>query len=945
MHSSFQPQSSIRGAYYLAVAWVLLLAVYAIGPRAAHAAIPAGLPDTTPPTVLATDPTNGAINVTVDKKISATFSEAMDPATITTATTFTLQPQGGTLVSGTVAYSSVTATLHPTAPLVENTIYIATITTGARDTSGTALVAPRIWHFTTVQDATIPSVVSTSPIDSATSVSTNRRIFVVFSKAMNAATLTPATFTLEQGGGFFPPGIVTCVGNTASFVPTGDLSSNSTCTATITLGAKDLAGHSLASPSVWTFSTGSGLDLVRPRVLTTVPAAEATGVPIDQAIVATFDDEMDPFTINAATFTLRQTLGSILVAGSVTSTSRTAVLRPTVSLAPNTSYTATLTTAVEDVSGNSLVPNSAWTFRTASATPPTVVATDPANLATGVSVDKTVTVTFSEAMDAATVTTATFTLKQGATPVRATVRTSSATATLVPASALAPNTTYTATVTTGVRGVGGDPLAGDFVWRFVTGSNIPTVVSTNPANGATGVPIDQKITATFSRSMDRATITSATFTLKQGTTAVRGTVSYASATQTATFAPLTLLLPDTVYSAAITVGAKDVAGNPLASEHAWTFTSGHLPPNQSQATVIVFKHCDIAPPAAGDFSLTVTHADPYATIKITVAVVSGAQAAPKSVPHGGTIVLLNCTSIPSVTVQGSLAVFSTQVPVDALTVSGSIGRIMTARSSVGIITAHTLSNVFESGAADAFGVMGASGTSATYAATSIYTGGNRNTEMSVSLSGVVLEDLVTSQTLKSVSVSSRLVPKKLTGGVKGVVSVGGIGRVIPTGASGSVATDFRLQAQGITKVKASGASILPDTLDSTRNNLLQLTAQSQTFAGHTIGGLVGDTGDGLHVTAPNMGTIRGDKGVHGEFVAGTSSANARGLILQIATKSQSGATTRTTPISGDAFVGVNTIIFLPDHGTMTVHTNGRTTGTLGLAPDPEPVALGLRERN
>src|SRR5437899_7600643 len=72
--------------------------------------------------------------------------------------------------------------------------------------------------------------------------------------------------------------------------------------------------------------------------------------------------------------------------------------------------------------------------------------------------------------------------------------------------------------------------------------------------------------------MDPLTINSTTFTLKQGTTAVAGTVSYAGVT--ATFTPASALAPLTTYSARITTGARDLTGNALAADFGWTFTTG-----------------------------------------------------------------------------------------------------------------------------------------------------------------------------------------------------------------------------------------------------------------------------------------------------------------------------------------------------------------------------------
>ncbi len=100
----------------------------------------------------------------------------------------------------------------------------------------------------------------------------------------------------------------------------------------------------------------------------------------------------------------------------------------------------------------------------------------------------------------------------------------------------------------------------------------PTVSSTIPADLATGVAINANITAAFSEAMDASTITTATFTLKQGATVVPGAVTYVGTT--ATFNPTSDLVASTIYTAAITTGVKDLAGNALAVNKTWSFTTG-----------------------------------------------------------------------------------------------------------------------------------------------------------------------------------------------------------------------------------------------------------------------------------------------------------------------------------------------------------------------------------
>lgn len=184
-----------------------------------------------------------------------------------------------------------------------------------------------------------------------------------------------------------------------------------------------------------------------------------------------------------------------------------------------------------------------------------------------------ITATFSEPMDASTVTAATFSLNNGATGAGTY---SGTTATFTPSSNLAYSTTYTATITTGVKDAAGNAMASPYTWTFTTGAvpdtTPPTVTSTSPVNSDTGVAVNAVIIATFSEPMDATTVTPSTFTLNNGVT---GTVTYSGTT--ATFTPSNNLASSTTYMATITTCVKDVAGNTMASNYSWTFTTGAVP--------------------------------------------------------------------------------------------------------------------------------------------------------------------------------------------------------------------------------------------------------------------------------------------------------------------------------------------------------------------------------
>ena len=100
---------------------------------------------------------------------------------------------------------------------------------------------------------------------------------------------------------------------------------------------------------------------VCPIVLSTVPEDGDINVPLDQVITVTFNEEVDPETINEQTFTVD---GSSSVAGTVTYSGMTASFTPSANLEPNTTYTAIVTTSIKDLLGNALQQNYVWTFTT-----------------------------------------------------------------------------------------------------------------------------------------------------------------------------------------------------------------------------------------------------------------------------------------------------------------------------------------------------------------------------------------------------------------------------------------------------------------------------------------------------------------------------------------------------------------------------------------------------
>ncbi|NOU18965.1 MAG: DUF3494 domain-containing protein [Bacteroidales bacterium] len=313
------------------------------------------------PTVTSTVPVNQATSISINSMVSANFSVAMNPSTMTLAN-FTLQ-HGTETVSGVVEYTGKTTTFTPSENLVSNTIYTATITTGAKDIAGNYIEKNYVWTFTTgaILDITLPTVTLTEPLNNATGVALNKAIAITFSEAMDPLTINSNTFTLNQGTNAIS-GLVSYSGTTATFTPTNTLVAGTTYTATITTGAKDLAGNALAVNTVLSFTTIANSDITLPTVTLTSPLDNATNVERNKVIAITFSETMEPLTINSNTFTLYQ--GTNAISGSIVYSGITATFTPTNALAASSIYTATITTGAKDLAGNALAINTVLSFTT-----------------------------------------------------------------------------------------------------------------------------------------------------------------------------------------------------------------------------------------------------------------------------------------------------------------------------------------------------------------------------------------------------------------------------------------------------------------------------------------------------------------------------------------------------------------------------------------------------
>jgi uncharacterized repeat protein (TIGR02543 family) len=125
-------------------------------------------------------------------------------------------------------------------------------------------------------------------------------------------------------------------------------------------------------------------------------------------------------------------------------------------------------------------------------------------------------------------------------------------------------------------GPGGTPVTDPFA---AGNDGLATAITdTNPASGATGIPTTgSTVSVAFNKVIDQRSLP-ISFTVTLGLSGMSGTVSYNPSTRTATFTPSGSLLPGTTYTATLSTGLQDQAGNALGAPYSWSFTTaGSLP--------------------------------------------------------------------------------------------------------------------------------------------------------------------------------------------------------------------------------------------------------------------------------------------------------------------------------------------------------------------------------
>jgi len=548
--------------------------------------------DAVAPTLTTKIPDVGATDVALGQDIILTFDEKVKGRTggsITlSGTGVTGSPLNLPVNNSQITFAGNTVVINLTSPFINNnqTVTVDIPNSAIEDLAGNAFAGDN-WSFTTVSDNTEPSLVSTSPANSATGVLLDANIVITFDEEIQEGT-GDITITDDSDGSddrtiAVDNAQVTYEGNSLIINLTSDLENNTNYSVSLPIGGvQDLAGNATTASVDFSFTTVN--DGAAPTVVTFSPADNSTEVNLDVNLQVTFSENIKAGT---GDITLRE-VGGATIDYDVTSASElsisgnTLIINPAADLMEGKTYEIGIpNTAITDIAGNNFAgfnnTSGTWNFDTRDLSAPIIGgAFSPADDATGVTVGSNLVVTFSENVVKGG---GNIKIKGGTSDIiipvsDAQVSISTNTMTINPTSDLERDTDYHILLDAGtVRDAAGNDFAGisdATTWNFQTEADVtpPTIVSYSPADGSTGVAVATNFVIKFDEPVNVGT---GNITITDGITPITVDVTNGSEVSidadelTVTINPATDLAQSTAYYINIPAGAfVDKASTPNA---------------------------------------------------------------------------------------------------------------------------------------------------------------------------------------------------------------------------------------------------------------------------------------------------------------------------------------------------------------------------------------------
>lgn len=330
--------------------------------------------DTTPPTIINTNPINDATDVSLTTPVTITFNENIFSSSNFSGIYIKNLTTGNTvsLASKTINTNTLTIT-QSLSRLSNNTYQVYIPTSAVKDGAGNNLAAAYTYTFKTTggnsSDTNPPTITSTSPSNNATGVTLTSPVTITFSENIIAGTNFSGIYIKNiTTGNTVSLASKTINGTTLTIIQNLNRLVNCNYQLYIPAGAvKDAAGNSLATAYTLNFSTSPGTnDNTPPTVTSTNPADNSTGFSLTSALTITFSENIQSGANFSGIYIKNLTTGKTVTMGSKTiSGNNLTIKQATNRLNKNTYQVYIPAGAVKDAAGNSLATDYKFTFKTA----------------------------------------------------------------------------------------------------------------------------------------------------------------------------------------------------------------------------------------------------------------------------------------------------------------------------------------------------------------------------------------------------------------------------------------------------------------------------------------------------------------------------------------------------------------------------------------------------
>ena len=508
-------------------------------------------------------PASGAVQVPADVVLQLQFDASMANASFAFADTWLRETETQTDVQLTFSSSSNgRVEARPEAPLKPETEYTFQLAALTADVHGRILDQTTTFAFWTI-DTAAPSLTGFDVPQNAANVSRQGPFTLSFDEPIAPSSLNGQAIYIRDvfGGSYACQSEVT--GDDVVVTPVADLPGDRPFFLVVTTSVADRAGNPLAAAFESTFLTESDTDA--PSAVASWPTVYASGISPLVEPTFTFDESMDPATVENSSLVFKDQFGNG-VPFMVEATLDQHQLRvcPITALAPNRSYTLSFTlgaAAAADVSGNPLAQTQELLFTTGNdERAPSLVASSPTAAETRAPGAIVAEATFDEAIDPAWVNADSVQLLVEGRPWSAIVElVDGDTVRLTPIEELPVDTACALFLRggqVGVRDLAGNVIA-DTTIGFTTSSDRerPDAVIL-PPNQATGVAVSSRMSVIFDAPMDASTLTAESIQFSDDLGApLAGALSISGGDRVVTFTPSGPLDGDTFYRVLIRGGS------------------------------------------------------------------------------------------------------------------------------------------------------------------------------------------------------------------------------------------------------------------------------------------------------------------------------------------------------------------------------------------------------